>query len=50
MSRNTGVIYRGSLNGTHFGGIKLSNNANIYIYMVVSRDFPYNGALFGLVI
>ena len=35
---------QGSLNGTQFWGIKQCN------YMVILRDFPYNSALFGLVL
>ena len=35
--------HQGSLNGTHFGGIKQ------YKSMAILRDFPYNNALSGLV-
>ena len=34
---------QGSLNGTHFGGIKQ------YKSMAILRDFPYTSALFGLI-
>ena len=34
---------QGSLNGTHFGGIKQCK------YMELFRDFPPDGALFGVV-
>ena len=35
-------VLQGSLNATHFGGIKPCK------FMVIFRDFPYIGALFGL--
>ena len=43
------MVYQGSLNGTHFGKIKVE--AKIYASFEGFPDFPYNGALalFGLV-